>query len=76
MPDFDDLVFGAILGRVELVDCFPYKEVRGQQFAQGPWCWVLRDPRPLKKPIAWRGQQGLFNVPLGALPAGFRSTHR
>jgi hypothetical protein len=31
--------------------------------AQGPWCWILRDPRHLPFPIFYRGQQGLWHGP-------------
>ena len=29
----------------------------------GPWCWLLRDPRPLALPLFYRGQQGLWHGP-------------
>lgn len=58
-----ELVFGAIIGTVDLVDCVPLEKVEGQPYAGGPWCWILENPRPLSEPIPWKGQLGLFNVP-------------
>jgi ASCH domain len=63
LPDFDRLAFGAVIGTVELVDCLPLAEVRGQDFAEGPVCWVLKDPRPLRDPVPVKGMQSLFHVP-------------
>ena len=33
-------------------------------WAFGPYCWVLKDPIELIKPVPCRGYQGLWNVPL------------
>lgn len=64
-PSFaiDDLAFGAVIGTVELVDCVPVAEVKGNCWAAGPRCWVLKDPRPLAEPIEVRGRQLLWNLP-------------
>jgi len=57
------LAFGAVIGVCELVDCVPYDELPGKlrtsRFAEGPWCWVLADVRPLA-PIPMKGRMGLF----------------
>ena len=60
------LTFGAVIGVCELVDCVPYDELPGKlrtsRFAEGPWCWVLADVRPLD-PIPMKGKMGLFEPP-------------
>jgi len=65
-PDYDPatLVFGALIGVVLVTDCERY-EGRLQQgpFASGPWCIRRHNPIALPKPIPWRGQLGLFDVP-------------
>lgn len=69
------LVFGAIVGRVELVGCVQafryrkmYPEHADSEHVNGPWCWILRDPVRFKEPIPWRGALGLFDVPDEVLP--------
>lgn len=59
------LVFGVILGVVEMVDCLWADDasLAGDPFVEGPWCWVLREPRVLAEPVMYRGQQNLFDVP-------------
>jgi hypothetical protein len=32
-----ELVFGAIIGPVDLIDCVPLEKVEGQPYANGPW---------------------------------------
>ena len=56
------LVYGALIGLVELVDCLPPAECGGDPFAFGPWCWVLRDARTLDEPIPCKGAQKLFRI--------------
>lgn len=51
----------------DLVDGFGW-----HRFAEGPWCWLLCDVRPLPVPLPWSGQQMLWNIPdnvLGELGA-------
>lgn len=68
-PREQELAFGALLGTVQLVDCLRVDQVRHlnwasqERFIEGPYCWILEDPRPLKTPIPYRGQQQLFDVP-------------
>lgn len=66
-PAPDALVFGAILGVVDLVACLPRHQVPadhpGSNWAEGPWCWLLANPRPLDRPVPWKGLLGLFEVP-------------
>jgi hypothetical protein len=55
---------GAILGVVELVDVVPMSAALGAHpFATGPWCWLLKHPRPLGAPARCAGRQGLFEPP-------------
>ena len=74
-PKPEDLVFGAILGVVDLVACHQYEDInegscpdeyvflREHIHTEGPWCWVLASPKRLVEPIPFRGQQGLYGVP-------------
>jgi hypothetical protein len=38
----------------------------GDPWARGPWSWRLSGPRPFGAPLPWRGNRGLFEVPLTA----------
>lgn len=58
------LPYGFILGVVDLIECVDYNyRLEDNPFASGPICWIFKNPRPLKEPIAWWGYQGLWNVP-------------
>jgi len=59
VPDDDDLVFGAVIGFVDIVDC--RKGVRSRWAMRQHWHWVLSRPRPID-PVPLRGRLGLFNV--------------
>jgi hypothetical protein len=61
LPDIADLHFGAIIGLVNLVDCVPLEQVASSPWAEGPWCWILANPRPMK-PVQWTGKLSLFQV--------------
>jgi activating signal cointegrator 1 len=37
-------------------------------FTPGRFGWVLRNARPLIRPVLWRGAQGLFEIPSEVLP--------
>ena len=67
LPPYSDLVYGAIIGVVDVVDCVPVEQVAGDPFAEGPWCWILENPRAIE-PFPCRGQQNLFSVPLDDTP--------
>lgn len=69
------LVFGAVVCTAELVDCVPTSLLRGRippdeefwgDFSDGRYAFKLRNVRLLDKPVPWRGQQGFFDVDLGA----------
>jgi hypothetical protein len=60
---------GVALGTIEVCDCVPYDSFAWDgddplslnPFAEGPWCWVLADPKPFANPIACAGAQGLWD---------------
>ena len=63
-PPDDALVFGAIIGQVDLVDCVPLAELsEPSAWATGPWCWILANPRAIK-PQAASGKLGLWEADL------------
>jgi len=64
------LVFGAILGAVDLVDC--RKKVSSPWHTRGQVGWYLANPRRLRFPIPNKGQLGLFEVPDRLLPESWR----
>lgn len=63
MPPYCELVYGAIIGTVDLVDCVRLVDVAGRPFATGPWCWIIERPQALARPIPFRGRQGLYDIP-------------
>lgn len=63
----EELVFGAVLGLVELTDCFwkcggPLAWHRCC-WACGPVLWRVRNPRRLRRPIRAAGALGLWYLP-------------
>lgn len=78
-----EMAFGAIVGRVEVIDCLPVSEIlsgthdeqypwlRAHPHVEGPYCLVLASPVRLAVPIPYRGQLGLFAVPDTLLPASW-----
>jgi ASCH domain len=59
-PADDDLTLGAVIG---IVDLAAVVQNRISPWAfDGYWHWVLHNPRPLPKPVRYRGQPGLFEV--------------
>jgi hypothetical protein len=58
-------LLGALVGTVEIVDC-----VRDHvsPWFNGPFGLVLREPRPFKTPIPFKGALGVMDVPDGILP--------
>lgn len=57
------LAYGMLVGVVELVDCRPVEDCTPGRFVEGPWCWIVEKPVRLPKPIPYKGQLGLFEVP-------------
>jgi hypothetical protein len=58
-----ELVFVAIIGIVDLIDCVPLDKVEGQPCANGRSYWILDIPEPLRRPVPPAGKPGLFEVP-------------
>lgn len=68
MPQWDALPFGAVVGVVDVVDCLTVDDAERlhpdqYDFASGPYCWVLADPRPLTRPVPCKGLLGLWSLP-------------
>jgi ASCH domain-containing protein len=63
LPSYDKLTYGAIVGVAELVDCVPVEQVAGQPFAEGPYCWLMVNARPLAVPYPCRGALSLWSPP-------------
>ncbi|MBI4604468.1 MAG: ASCH domain-containing protein [Planctomycetes bacterium] len=59
-PRAGDLVRGALVGLVDIVDVV--ERSRSKWFF-GPYGFVLRNPRPLWKPIPCKGKLGFWKVP-------------
>ena len=60
-PPPGELIHGAIIGVVELVDC-----VRGSHSKWAvayQWHWCLRNPQPCDEPVPCPGQRGLWRPP-------------
>ena len=60
VPSKEHHVFGAIIGQVNLIDCVDQSDSR---WFFGGWGFELEDPVEFKKPIPYRGQLGIFDVP-------------
>jgi hypothetical protein len=60
LPSFNNVVLGAILGTVEIVDCV--RESDSDWFFGG-YGFVLKNPRRLIKPIYCKGALSFWNVP-------------
>lgn len=59
--DADKLVYGAIVGSVEVVDCV--RDYRSRWAEPEQWHWILRNPQAFATPIALAGRLGLFEPP-------------
>ena len=59
LPDKDEHVRGAIIGRANMVDCV---KSHPSKWFFGPYGFVWEDAFPLISPIPYRGQLGIFNV--------------
>lgn len=72
---YPDMAFGASVAVAQLVDCLSNaaitlgrisKEliwVRTHEHAEGPFCWILDDVKPLPEPIPARGYPSLWTIP-------------
>lgn len=61
LPRTEDLVFGAVLGTVELVNCTDDQYDHDSPWFMGRYGFVLRNPRRFEQPIPARGMQGLWD---------------
>lgn len=67
VPSILDMPLGVVVGVVDLVDVHPCRW--SDCCPCSPWAepnhhhLVLANPRPLPRPIPWRGQLGLWRVP-------------
>ena len=71
----DAMAFGAVIGIATLTYCHSTSYLRGRgcddalrylrdnPHTEGPYCFVLENPRRFSSPIPCRGMQGLFDVP-------------
>lgn len=65
-----NMVFGAIIGIVEMIDCLAPDDVRRKypvlkdhRHIEGPWCHVYAKVRRFVEPVPFRGAMGLFDAP-------------
>lgn len=58
VPAYEDLIFGAILGTVNLVDCV---KLSSSPWFQGRYGFVLQDAEPWRIPIITRGALGFWH---------------
>jgi len=82
---FPTMIFGAVIGLVDLIGCVRYDPGRGpvdfsragsfawvvgNQHAEGPYCFLLDQPRLLRQPFYVPGRLGLWpvDVPEELLP--------
>ncbi|MFM8981725.1 MAG: hypothetical protein ACKOLA_02250, partial [Spartobacteria bacterium] len=65
LPKEEDLVFGAIIGSVEIVDCV--KKHGSKWFKMGNVGFVLEKPKKLKVPVAMKANAKMQRVPERAL---------
>jgi hypothetical protein len=64
LPPMSELVYGAILGVVDLYDVVDASDFPPDDaWARGPYCWCLDDPRRLTVTVPCRGQMGLWTPP-------------
>ena len=65
--DHSRLVFGAIIGQVQVTDCVTVEQYIAK-YGQDPWtCWgpyCIRTATPIafKNPIPYKGQLGIFEI--------------
>ena len=71
----EKLTTGAIIGKAEIYDVKKYqstKEIQNdknkhfssKKFQEKMYGFILKNPKPLRIPIPWKGQLGFFNVNL------------
>lgn len=81
----EKIAWGAIIGAVDLVACLSIEFIQTQdlgelnwlkqhQHANGPWCWIMINPRRMETPLPWKGAQGIFEVPDDVIRQHVRAT--
>jgi len=60
IPSPDQFVFGAVIGKVNMVDCVSFHV---SAWFSGPCGFVFKDHQLFKTPIPYRGSLHFFNVP-------------
>ena len=67
IADYPHMVFGALVARVELYACIRVEQLpdrlKDNPHANGPWCWLVRNPYALERPRPVRGAQGIWTLP-------------
>lgn len=58
----NELVYGAVIGLVKVTRCVEPRDLPGNPHAEGPWCHVYAERRPLLKPFFCTGQRSLWDV--------------
>jgi hypothetical protein len=70
---YPGMAYGAVVAIVTLYDCLSVgklpPDLAAHEHAHGPWCWLLRDVQRLASPVPFRGAQGLWLLPVSALPS-------
>jgi hypothetical protein len=67
LPPMDHFAFGGIIGMVDLVDVVKREQLpkafANDPFVEGPWCWIMNNPRFFPDVIPYKGSLNLFEVP-------------
>lgn len=78
-----DLERGAIVGAVHLIDCIPTELAAPDEddrecgnYGTGRYAWKRDQFISLERPIPYRGQQGLFRVPMNIFPPAIAAAIR
>jgi hypothetical protein len=73
--EMPQLEFGVALGTVELIRVVRVGELAPRDAehwsAEGPFCWEVRSPRLFRRPFAWLGALGLFEIGDSIVEAAF-----
>lgn len=67
LPQRESLAFGSVVAVARLEEIvrpsnLPH-DLAVNPFAEGPWCWILRNIQPLANPIPYSGAQMLWHLP-------------
>ncbi len=83
-----EMAFGAIVGMVRLRACLRLETITGpradvrwehlrhHEHTEGPYCWVLEEPKRFERPVPFRGAQGLFDVPFDTIQYAIDAARR